>query len=93
MIEMNDLELIRVCKDIGLAPRQIRKILRSLAGIRVYFRKKPTEYEEIKSLYEQMIAVGTSRSEAVKELSRIFEKSESRIREITAIQKGLFDEF
>ncbi len=93
MIEANEFYVINELKEIGLNEKQIKEFLKRFRGWRIYFRKKQGEYQEIRDIYEQMIAVGKSRSEAIKELAKIFEKSESRIRIITAEQKGLFDGF
>jgi len=93
MIEANEFYVISELKEIGLKKNQIKEFLRRFAGWRIYFRKKQNEYEEIRALYNQMKKAGMQRSEAVKELSMIFEKSESRIRIIIKEQKGLFDEF
>ncbi len=93
MIEANEVFIIGELREIGLSDKQIKEFLKRFRGWRVYFRKKRSEYQEIRDIYEQMIAIGRSRSEAIKELARIFEKSESRIRIITAEQKGLFDGF
>ncbi len=92
MIESNEYLVVKELEEMGASKKFIRKFIKRFAGWRIYFRKKRSEYDEIKSMYEQMIAVGSSRAEAVKYLSEIFGKSVQRIREITAIQKGLFDE-
>jgi DNA-binding transcriptional regulator YhcF (GntR family) len=92
MIEANELYILNELKELGIEKKKIREIFRRFAGWRIYFRKKQNEYEEIRDIYEQMIAAGASRSEAIKELADIFEKSESRIRIITAEQKRFFDE-
>ena len=92
MIEGNELYVLNELKELGIDKKKIKKILNRFAGWRIYFRKKQSEYEEIRELYNQMRRAGMSRGEAVKELASIFEKSESRIRIITAEQKGLFNE-
>ena len=93
MIEANEFYVLNELKELGIDNKKIKKILRRFAGWRIYFRKKQSEYEEIRDIYEQMIAAGASRSEAIRELADIFEKSESRIRIITAEQKRLLDEY
>jgi len=93
MIEANEFYVINELREIGLKENQIKEFLKRFAGWRIYFRKKQNEYEEIRTLYKQMRKAGMSKSEAVKKLSLIFNKSESRIRIITKEQKGLFDEF
>jgi len=89
MIEANEFYIINELKEIGLNERQIREFLSRFAGWRIYFRKKQSEYEEIRALYKQMRKAGISRNEAVKELSNIFSKSVGRIRIITAEQESL----
>ncbi len=93
MIEANEFYVINELKEIGLSDKQIKEFLKRFRGWRIYFRKKRSEYQEIRDIYEQMIAIGRSRSEAIKELAKLFEKSESRIRIITAEQKELPDGF
>ena len=93
MIEANEFYVINELKEIGLKENQIKEFLKRFAGWRIYFRKKQNEYEEIRVIYKQMIKAGISRSDAINELSVIFNKSKSRIRKITKEQKGLFDEF
>jgi len=92
MIEANEFYVISELKEIGLSEKQIKEFLKRFAGWRIYFRKKQNEYEEIRVIYKQMIKAGMSRSDAINELSVIFNKSKSRIRKITKEQKGLFDE-
>ena len=92
MIEANEFYVINELKEIGLKENQIKEFLKRFAGWRIYFRKKQNEYEEIRVIYKQMIKAGMSRSDAINELSVIFNKSKSRIRKITKEQKGLFDE-
>ncbi len=92
MIEANEFYVISELKEIGLKENQIKEFLKRFAGWRIYFRKKQNEYEEIRAIYRQMIKAGISRSDAIEELSMIFNKSKSRIRIITKEQKGLFDE-
>ena len=91
MIDANEFFLLHIAKEIGIEINKIKKLIEELEGWRIYFRKKPSEYERIKTLYKQMRDRGISRSEAIKELSRIFNKSVSRIRMITAEQKSLFE--
>jgi pentatricopeptide repeat protein len=93
MIEANEFYVLNELKELGVDNKKIKKILNRFAGWRIYFRKKQNEYEEIRELYNQMRSAGMSRGEAIKELSMIFNKSESRIRIITAEQKGMFDEY
>lgn len=91
MIDANEFFLLHIAKDVGIELDKIKKLIEKFEGWRIYFRKKPSEYERIRTLYNQMRSVGISRSEAVKELASIFEKSEGRIRIITKEQKGLFE--
>jgi len=93
MIEANEFYIINELKEIGLNKKQIRNFMQRFAGWRIYFRKKQSEYEEIRALYKQMRKAGISRGEAITELANIFDKSVSRVRIITAEQKGIFDGF
>ena len=92
MIDANEFFLLHIAKEIGIELEKIKKLIERFEGWRIYFRKKPSEYERIRTLYRQMREAGISRAEAIKELSKIFNKSVSRIRIITAEQKGLFDD-
>jgi len=91
MIEANESYVIAELMELGLTKEQIRGFLRKFGGWRFYIRKKKSEYEEIVLIYEQMIKQGVSRTEAIKILSELFEKSTSRIREITKKQERLFE--
>jgi len=91
MIEANEYYVVGRLQEIGLSKKQIRRFIASFAGWRIYFRKKKSEYEEIKEMYNQMLKAGNTRKQAIKALSEIFEKSEKRIREITAYQGSLFE--
>lgn len=91
MTEANESYVVSELIDLGLTKEQIRGFLRKFGGWRFYIRKKKSEYEEIITIYEQMIKQGVSRAEAVKLLSELFEKSTSRIREITKKQERLFE--
>jgi transposase len=93
VIEANEFYIVNELKDIGLDNKHIRQILKRFGGWRIYFRKKKSEYEEIRELYKQMKLKGMKRSKAVKILATLFDKSENRIRIITKEQKGLFDEY
>jgi DNA-binding transcriptional regulator YhcF (GntR family) len=90
MIEANEYYILNELKELGIDKTKIKDILRKFAGWRIYFRKKQSEYEEIRNLYEQMISAGASRSQAVKELAEIFGRSKGTIRKITSIQGSLF---
>jgi len=89
MIEANEFYVINELKEIGLNEKQIKEFLKRFAGWRIYFRKKQSEYEEIRALYKQMRVAGISRGEAIAELANIFDKSVSRVRIITAEQESL----
>jgi len=91
MIEANDVFLIEELRRTGVSNRSILRILRNLSGMRIYIRKKKSEYEEIRTLYNQMIKQGVKRSDAVKRLSELYEKSEGRIRGIVSTQRNLFE--
>lgn len=91
MIEANEYYIVGKLLELGLTKKQIRIFLASFAGWRIYFRKKQNEYEEIRELYRQMLQAGNTRKQTIKMLSQIFEKSEKRIREITAYQGSLFE--
>ena len=93
MIEANEFFVVNELKEIGLKNKQIIAFIRRFRGWRIYFRKKKSEYDEIITLYKQMKTAGMQRSEIIKELASIFDKTEHRIRIITKEQKGLFDEF
>jgi len=94
MIEANESYLIDELIEIGLSKEQIQTFLRKFGGWRLYIRKKKSEFYEIVLTYEQMIEKGTNRSDAIKLLSDLFEKSQSRIRIITkkSIREILEDE-
>jgi len=91
MIEMNESYIIDDLSELGMNGTQIREFLRRFSGIRIYIRKKKSEYDEIVTLYNQIIENGAKRSDAIHTVSGIFEKSESRIREITRTQEDLFE--
>ena len=91
MIDANEFFFLNIARDIGIELDKIKKLIERFEGWRIYFRKKPSEYERIRTLYKQMRDNGMSRAEAVKELSRIFNKSVSRIRVITAEQRSIFE--
>ena len=91
MIEGNDILLIEELRRCGLNKRLILKFLRNLGGVRIYIRKKKSEYEEIRELYVQLITQGVKRNDAIKRLSELYEKSEGRIRTITRYQGSLFE--
>ena len=91
MIEGNDIFLIEELRRCGLNKRSILKFLRNLGGMRIYVRKKKSEYEEIKELYSQLITQGIKRNDAIKRLADLYEKSENRIRAITRYQGSLFE--
>ena len=91
MIEGNDIFLIEELRKHGLSKQAILKFLRNLGGMRIYVRKKRSEYEEIRELYKQLIAQGVKRSEAIRRLAELYEKSEERMRVITRYQGSLFE--
>ena len=92
MIEANELFIIEELQNAGVTNEQIKKILKKFGGWRFYIRKKNSEYEEINTLYKQKIRQGVSRPDSIRYLAELFEKSESRVREITKKQGGLFEE-
>ncbi len=91
MIEANESYIVDELSELGVSNEQIRGFLRKFSGWRIYIRKKKSEYDEIRTLYAQITGSGVQRSDAIRKLSEIFEKSESRIREITREQEILFE--
>ncbi len=92
MIEANEYYITKTAEEVGIEDKKIKKLIERFEGWRIYIRKKRGEYERIRDMYKQMTNMGLKRAEAVKRLSSLYEKSESRIRVITAERKGLFDE-
>ena len=82
MIEANESYIVDELSELGLSDEQVQGFLRKFSGWRLYIRKKKAEFLEILLTYEHMLEKGTSKKDAIKLLSEIFKKSESRIREI-----------
>ncbi len=91
MIDANEFYVVERLKELEIDPEKIRRFIETFEGWRIYFRKKQNEYERIREVYRQMRAQGVSRADVVRKLSEIFEKSESRIRYITAEQGSIFE--
>ena len=92
MIVANEYTFTQSMLDEGVDIEIIKNLRRKFKGWRIYFRGKGSEYDDIKSDYEEMLKVGYIKKDAIREISLYYDKSETRIKEIVRIQKGLFDE-
>ena len=70
------------CLHAVLDEEAVRKVARYLKGCRVSFPRTGIEHDEICTAYAEMTERGAVHSEAVKQLSMRFERSESQIRRI-----------
>ena len=91
MVISNEVELIERLKSEGVELKIIKKVLRTFAGWRVYFRVKANEKQEIKDTYSSMIEAGYTREQSVKLLSEMYEKSIQTIKNITREQGALIE--
>jgi len=92
MIVANEYTFTQAMLEEGISIKSIKNLRRKFKGWRIYFRDKKSEYDDIKSDYEQMIDIGYIKKDAIAELSCYYDKSATRIKEIVAIQGNLFDE-
>ena len=82
MIDVNEIYLIEALVSIGVSEKEVRKVLNRLKGCRIYIRDKEIEKREIIEFVCKKINQGVRKSEAINLASKVFEKSENRIREI-----------
>ena len=69
---------------------QTKKLMQEFRGCRVYIPKCASEHLEIQEAYKSM---SSDHTQKVKQLSRMFEKSERQIRNIVSKRCYLFDEY
>lgn len=91
MIEANESYIVEKLKEAGVEAGKIRTLLRQFAGWRIYIRKKQNEYDEIRTLYNQMRRTGYTRDQAAERLAELFEKSVRRVKQIVREQGVLFE--
>jgi len=67
-----------------------KKLMQQFRGCRIYMPKCKSEHDEIKNIFNSM--TGTH-SQKIKQLSQMYDKSESQIRNIVKKQGVLFEEY
>jgi len=67
-----------------------KELLKQFKGCRIYLPKCKSEHDEIKNIFNSMTA---SHPQKIKQLSEMYEKSESQIRNIVKKQGVLFEEY
>ena len=90
MIIANEFNFVEAMKDEGIDMEIIKNLRRKFKGWRVYFRAKNSEYDDIKTDYEEMLIKGYSKTDAIYMLGQYYEKSRERIKVIVAKQGVLF---
>ncbi len=91
MIDVNEIYLIEALVSIGVGEKEVEKVLRRLKGCRIYVRDKEMEKKEIVDFVRKKINQGVRKSEVIQLASKVFEKSENRIREIIKDECGKKD--
>jgi len=67
-----------------------KKLVSEFKGCRIYIPKCLSEHNEIKETYNNMTANHTQK---IKQLSRMYEKSQSQIRNIVKKDNAMFEEY
>ena len=82
MIQANEIYLIEKLRELGVEEKKIEKLIESFEGWSIYIRKKKREYKRICEIYKKIRKAGVSRTDAIREISKTFEKCIQRVREI-----------
>ena len=91
MVVANEFNFAEAMREEGVSAETIKNLRRKFKGWRIYFRGKVSEYEDIKSDYEEMLQAGYTRTQALEALADSYEKTIQRIKEIVAKQGDLFE--
>jgi len=67
-----------------------KELMQKFKGCRIYLPKCKSEHDEIKNIFNSMTC---EHSQKIKQLSRMYDKSESQIRNIVKKQGVLFEEY
>lgn len=67
-----------------------KRVMQECRGCRIYMPKCKSEHDEIKNMFNSMTC---EHSQKIKQLSQMYDKSESQIRNIVKKQGELFEEY